>query len=99
MLQGDSNSIVKWQSRNAAVVGWRRSRLEQGYALHFQMPAQGGHQHGIHGTASADRDFPLFFLVDRDQHPLGEPVSSIAAVQGLADTMIGSDRCNMWDGA
>jgi hypothetical protein len=43
--------------------------------------------------------FPPFFLVDRDQRPLGEPVGSIAAVQGLADTMVGSDRCNMWDGA
>ncbi len=74
-------------------------RLEQGYALHFQMPAQGGHQYGIHRTATADRDFPLFFLVDRDQRPLGEPVSFIAAVQGLAGTMISSDRCNMWDGA
>ena len=74
-------------------------RLEQGYALHFQMPAQGGHQYGIHRTATADRDFSLFFLVDRDQRPLGEPVSFIAAVQGLAGTMISSDRCNMWDGA
>ena len=47
-------------------------RLEQGYALHFQMPAQGGHQYGIHRTATADRDFRLFFPVDRINRPLGE---------------------------
>ena len=52
--------------RQTAVVWRRLARLKQGYATCFQMPAQGGHQHGIHRAAAADRDFRPFFPVDRN---------------------------------
>ena len=52
--------------RQTAVVWRRLARLEQGHATCFQMPAQGGHQHGIHRATAADRDFRPFFPVDRN---------------------------------
>jgi len=62
--------------REAAVVGRGLPRLEHGYATHLQMPAQGGHQHGVDGATTANRDSCLPFPVDRNERPFPKPFAT-----------------------